>query len=77
VRRKNVGWWFLGGPTRTDVRAWANLGATLCRRVSMFGRKVGIGFDHDLLRRLGEKLARLETPGSPFAEDGLPRRGVH
>jgi bifunctional non-homologous end joining protein LigD len=27
--------------------------------------------------RLGEKLARLETPVSPFAEDRLPRRGVH
>ena len=39
--------------------------------------KVGTGFDQDLLRRLGEKLARLETPVSPFAEDGLPRRGVH
>jgi bifunctional non-homologous end joining protein LigD len=39
--------------------------------------KVGTGFDQDLLRRLGEKLARLETPVSPFAEDGLQRRGVH
>jgi bifunctional non-homologous end joining protein LigD len=39
--------------------------------------KVGTGFDQDLLRRLGEKLARLETPVSPFAEVGLQRRGVH
>jgi bifunctional non-homologous end joining protein LigD len=42
-----------------------------------YAGKVGTGFDQDLLRRLGEKLARLETPVSPFAEDGLPRRGVH
>jgi bifunctional non-homologous end joining protein LigD len=42
-----------------------------------YAGKAGTGFDHDLLRRQGEKLARLETPGSPFAEDGLPRRGLH
>lgn len=43
----------------------------------VYAGKVGTGFANDLLRRLGEKLARLETPISPFAEDGLPRRGVH
>jgi len=43
----------------------------------VYAGKVGTGFDQDLLRRLGEKLARLETPVSSFAEDGLPRRGVH
>jgi bifunctional non-homologous end joining protein LigD len=43
----------------------------------VYAGKVGTGFDQELLRRLGEKLARLETPGSPFAEEGLPRRGVH
>ncbi|MGZ3689458.1 MAG: non-homologous end-joining DNA ligase, partial [Bdellovibrionota bacterium] len=43
----------------------------------VYAGKVGTGFDHDLLRRLGEKLARLKTPVSPFAEDGLPRRSVH
>jgi bifunctional non-homologous end joining protein LigD len=43
----------------------------------VYAGKVGTGFDQDLLRRLGEKLARLETPVSPFAEDGLQRRGVH
>ena len=43
----------------------------------VYAGKVGTGFDQELLRRLGEKLARLETPLSPFAEDGLPRRGVH
>jgi bifunctional non-homologous end joining protein LigD len=43
----------------------------------MYAGKVGTGFDQELLRRLGEKLVRLETPVSPFAEDGLPRRGVH
>jgi bifunctional non-homologous end joining protein LigD len=42
-----------------------------------YAGKVGTGFGQDLLRRLGEKLARLETPVSPFAEDGLPRRAVH
>jgi bifunctional non-homologous end joining protein LigD len=46
-------------------------------RKLVYAGKVGTGFDHDLLRRLGEKLARLKTPVSPFAEDGLPRRGVH
>jgi ATP-dependent DNA ligase len=35
------------------------------------------GFIQELLRRLGEKLARLEAPVSLFSEDGLPRRGVH
>jgi bifunctional non-homologous end joining protein LigD len=29
------------------------------------------------LQRLGRKLAQLATPTSPFAGDGLPRRGVH
>ena len=43
----------------------------------VYAGKVGTGFDQELLRRLGERLARLETPLSPFAEDGLPRRGVH
>jgi bifunctional non-homologous end joining protein LigD len=43
----------------------------------VYAGKVGTGFDQDLLRHLGEKLARLEMSVSPFAEDGLPRRGVH
>src|SRR3984893_4225101 len=42
----------------------------------VYAGKVGTGFDQELLRRLGERLARLETPLSPFAEDGLPRGGV-
>jgi bifunctional non-homologous end joining protein LigD len=46
-------------------------------RKLVYAGKVGTGFDQDLLRRLGEKLARLETPVSPLAENGLPRRGVH
>ena len=46
-------------------------------RKLVYAGKVGTGFDQDLLRRLGEKLARLEKPVSPFAEDGRPRRGVH
>jgi ATP-dependent DNA ligase len=43
----------------------------------VYAGKVGTGSNQDLLRRLGEKLARLETPVSPFGEDGPPRRGVH
>jgi len=46
-------------------------------RKLVYAGKVGTGFNQDLLRRLGERLTRLETPVSPFAEDGLPRRGVH
>src|SRR3979411_962201 len=46
-------------------------------RKLVYAGKVGTGFDQDLLQRLGERLARLETPVSPFAENGLPRRGVH
>jgi DNA ligase D-like protein (predicted ligase) len=46
-------------------------------RKLVYAGKVGTGFDQDLLRRLGKKLARLETPVSPFAENGLSRRGVH
>ena len=44
---------------------------------AVYAGKVGTGFDRDLLRRLSEKLARLKTTVSPFAEDGLPRHGVH
>jgi len=43
----------------------------------VYAGKVGTGFDNDTLRRLSSKLAELETPTCPFAEDGLPRRGVH
>jgi bifunctional non-homologous end joining protein LigD len=43
----------------------------------VYAGKVGTGFNQESLRRLREKLARLETPVSPFAEDGLPQRGVH
>jgi bifunctional non-homologous end joining protein LigD len=43
----------------------------------VYAGKVGTGFDRDLLRRLSEELARLKTMVSPFAEDGLPRHGVH
>ena len=45
--------------------------------VLVFAGKVGTGFDHDTLRRLGDRLAQLETPVSPFADDPLPRSGVH
>ncbi len=43
----------------------------------VYAGKVGTGFDTDTLRRLGKKLAQLETVISPFAGDGLPRRSVH
>jgi bifunctional non-homologous end joining protein LigD len=43
----------------------------------VFAGKVGTGFDQSTLRRLGDKLARLETPNSPFAADTLPRCLAH
>jgi DNA ligase D-like protein (predicted ligase) len=42
-----------------------------------YAGKVGTGFDHTTLQRLGKQLAQLETAASPFVGDGLPRRGVH
>ncbi len=42
----------------------------------VYAGKVGTGFDNETLRRL-RTLAGLETPISPFPEDGLPRHGVH
>jgi bifunctional non-homologous end joining protein LigD len=41
-------------------------------RKLVYAGKVGTGFDHDMLRRLGRMLAGLETGSSPFAADGLP-----
>ena len=38
---------------------------------------VGTGFDRDLLRSLYIRLAKLEQSQSPFAPNGLPRKGVH
>jgi bifunctional non-homologous end joining protein LigD len=46
-------------------------------RKLVYAGKVGTGFDRDTLRRLGKKLAGLETPISPFEGDDLPRRGIH
>jgi DNA ligase D-like protein (predicted ligase) len=46
-------------------------------RKPVYAGKVGTGFDHDTLRRLGKKLAELTTLHSHFAGDGLPRKGVH
>src|SRR3979490_2605641 len=43
----------------------------------VYAGKVGTGFDQDLLRRLGEKLARLEIKTSPFVTGDPPSRGVH
>jgi bifunctional non-homologous end joining protein LigD len=46
-------------------------------RKFVYAGKVGTGFDNDTLRRLSRKLTKLETPSSPFEDDGLPRGGVH
>jgi len=43
----------------------------------VYAGKVGTGFDHTTLQRLGKQLAQLETTTSPFFGDGLPQRGVH
>jgi bifunctional non-homologous end joining protein LigD len=42
-----------------------------------YAGKVGTGFDQTTLQRLGRQLARLETKRCPFADDELPRRGLH
>jgi len=46
-------------------------------RTLIYAGKVGTGFNDDLLRHLGKKLAQLQIPNPPFADDTLPRRGVH
>jgi DNA ligase D-like protein (predicted ligase) len=38
---------------------------------------VGTGFNHELLLSLHEQLLKLEQTESPFAGNGLPRKGVH
>jgi DNA ligase D-like protein (predicted ligase) len=38
---------------------------------------VGTGYSRELLRSLHGQLVKLEQPESPFARDGLPRKGVH
>jgi DNA ligase D-like protein (predicted ligase) len=43
----------------------------------VFAGKVGTGFDQSTLHRLADKLARLETPISPFAASTLPRSRAH
>jgi hypothetical protein len=47
------------------------------RRKLVYAGKVGTGFDSNMLRHLGRKLARLETSTCPFTADGLARRGAH
>jgi bifunctional non-homologous end joining protein LigD len=42
-----------------------------------YAGKVGSGYSREVLRDLGEKLARLERSDAPCAADDLPRRGVH
>jgi bifunctional non-homologous end joining protein LigD len=46
-------------------------------RTLIYADKVGTGFDDDLLQHLGKKLGQLQIPNPPFADDTLPRRGVH
>jgi len=46
-------------------------------RTLIYAGKVGTGFNNDLLRHLGKKLAQLQIPSPSFADDKLPRRGVH
>jgi bifunctional non-homologous end joining protein LigD len=48
-----------------------------CGQTLSYAGKVGTGFNHDLLQHLGKRLARLQMPNPPFADDTLPRRGVH
>jgi bifunctional non-homologous end joining protein LigD len=45
----------------------------------VYAGKVGTGFTHDTLERLGRRLRRLEQRASPFAPDGPrpPARGAH
>jgi hypothetical protein len=63
--------------TRESQRVRSTAARLLPKREELvYAGKVGTGFDQELLRRVGEKLARLETL-SPFAEEGLPQRGVH
>jgi DNA ligase D-like protein (predicted ligase) len=38
---------------------------------------VGTGFSRELLHSLHGQLVKLEQPASPFAQDVLPRKGVH
>lgn len=42
-----------------------------------YAGKVGTGFDHDTLRRLGDRMEDLEQEEPPFAGKDLPSRGVH
>jgi DNA ligase D-like protein (predicted ligase) len=42
-----------------------------------YAGKVGTGYDTNTLRRLGQRLAKLETGTKPFTEEALPRSGVH
>jgi ATP-dependent DNA ligase len=64
-------------PQRSRIGFGAMLLGYYRGRKLMYAGKVGTGFDNDTLRRLSRKLAKLETPISPFEDNGLPRRGVH
>jgi bifunctional non-homologous end joining protein LigD len=64
-------------PQRSRIGFGALLLGYYRGRKLMYAGKVGTGFDNDTLRRLSRKLAKLETPISPFEDNGLPRRGVH
>jgi bifunctional non-homologous end joining protein LigD len=47
------------------------------RGTLIYAGKVGTGFNDNLLKHLGKRLVQLEIPSPPFADDKLPRRGVH
>ncbi len=42
-----------------------------------YAGKVGTGYDEDTLDRLSNRLEGLETGQPPFADEKLPRKGVH
>ena len=43
----------------------------------VYAGKVGTGYDTATLRRLSKQLSALELNACPFAENGIPARGVH
>lgn len=43
----------------------------------VYAGKVGTGYDDDLLKRLSQQLKDREVEDAPFADDSLPRKGVH
>ena len=42
-----------------------------------FAGKVGTGYDEETLKRLGKKLAEIESEDSPFSQADIKEKGVH